>query len=210
MKIFFAITRFIAIVAALFVAPIVSAQSTATEEVADTTRTHELKEVVVDAERIIHKPGRDILILSEQNKAFGFNALEAISSMNYFMTAIGGTELTSYDKQPVLITINGVPSTGEELCTYRADQILRVEYFAITPAEFMGQTSGPVINVITRKPRTQMISGYFNLRNSVSTLSGVNNEYHQDISRDRHQMESHIEPDFCMVRPQRHSLWMVG
>lgn len=175
MNIFFSITRFTALVAALFVAPIVIAQSTATEEVADTTRTHELKEVVVDAERIIHKPGRDILILSEQNKAFGVNALEAISSMNYFMTAIGGTELTSYDKQPVLITINGVPSTGEELCTYRADQILRVEYFAITPAEFMGRTSGPVINVITRKPRTRMISGYFNLRNSVSTLSGVNN-----------------------------------
>ncbi|MDE6270888.1 MAG: outer membrane beta-barrel protein, partial [Muribaculaceae bacterium] len=168
------ITRFTAIAATLLASPSINAQEP-TEEASDTTRAQELKEIVVDAERIIRKPGRDILILSEQNKAFGVNALEAISSMNYFLTEIGGTELISYDRQPVLITINGVPSTGEELCTYKAEQILRVEYFAITPAEFMGQTSGPVINVVTRKPRTRMISGYFNLRNSVSTLSGVNN-----------------------------------
>ncbi|MDE6137818.1 MAG: hypothetical protein K2F97_10125, partial [Muribaculaceae bacterium] len=134
----------------------------------------ELKEVVVEGERIIHKPGCDILLLSERNRKIGVNALEAISSLNYFKTSIGDTELISYDGKPVYITINGVPAKGDQLCSYTADQIKRVEYFAVTPAEYMGLTEGPVINVITHRPRTQMVSGYFRALNAVSTFWGTN------------------------------------
>lgn len=115
--------------------PSVSAQeSSSTQEApADTTAARELKEVVVEGERIIHKTGRDVLLLSDQNRKFGVNALEAISSMNYFQTTIGENKLSSYDGQPVLITINGVPATGYDLCTYSADEIKSVEYYAVTP-----------------------------------------------------------------------------
>lgn len=156
--------------------PSVSAQesSSSQEAPADTTAARELKEVVVEGERIIHKTGRDVLLLSDQNRKFGVNALEAISSMNYFKTSIGDHNLTSYDGQSVLITINGVPATGYDLCTYSADEIKSVEYYAVTPPEFMSETDGPVINVITRKPRKHMVSGYFDVRNAVSTLYGVN------------------------------------
>ncbi len=154
----------------------ISAQepASAQEAPADTIAARELKEVVVEGERIIHKPGCDILLLSDQNRKFGVNALEAISSINYFKTAIGDHDLTSYDGRSVLITINGVPATGYDLCTYSADEIKSVQYYAVTPPEFMSETDGPVINVITRKPRKHMVSGYFDLANAVSTLSGRN------------------------------------
>ena len=160
---------------ALTITTATAQESTASQEApADTTAARELKEVVVEGERIIHKPGCDILLLSDQNRKFGVNALEAISSINYFKTSIGGHDLTSYDGQSVLITINGIPATGYDLCAYSADEIKSVEYYAVTPPEFMSETDGPVINVITRKPRKHMVSGYFDLANAVSTLSGVN------------------------------------
>ena len=133
---------------ALAITTATAQESTASQEApADTTAARELKEVVVEGERIIHKPGCDILLLSERNRKVGVIALEEISSLNYFKTSIGDTELTSYDNKPVFITIDGVPANGTQLCSYTADQIKRVEYFAVTPAEYMSETDGPVINV---------------------------------------------------------------
>lgn len=140
----------------------------------DSTTSQELKEIVVEGARIIHKPGHDVLILSDRNRKFGVNALEAISSMNYFKTSIGETELYTHDNKKILITINGVPAKGTELCSYSAEIIKNVEYYSPTPAEYMELTDGPVINVITRKPQERMLSGYFNLRNAVSIISGNN------------------------------------
>ena len=140
----------------------------------DSTTSQELKEIVVEGARIIHKPGHDVLILSDRNRKFGVNALEAISSMNYFKTSIGETELYTHDNKKILITINGVPAKGTELCSYSAEIIKNVEYYSPTPAEYMELTDGPVINVITRKPQKRMLSGYFNLRNAVSIISGNN------------------------------------
>lgn len=163
--------RYVAVIICAMLAP---AGGFAREADADSTTVRELKEIVVEGDRVLHKPGHDVLLLSDENRKFGVNALEAISSMNYFMTTVGGTELTSYDRRPVLITINGVPASGTDLATYSADQIVRVEYFAATPPEFLDRTDGPVINVVTRKPRIEMLSGYFDLNNAVSTLAGVN------------------------------------
>lgn len=146
------------------------------EEPADSAAQarHELREIVVAAERIIHKPGMDVLLLSEGNRDFGVNALEAISSLNYFKTSIGDTELISADNREVYITINGVPAKGTELCGYSADEIKSVEYYDSPPAEFMADTDGPVINVVTRKPVKSMVSGYFSLQNAVSSVDGLN------------------------------------
>ncbi len=146
------------------------------EEAADSAsqKRQELHEIVVKADKIIHKPGHDVLILSSQNREFGVNALEAISSLNYFISDIGQTELLSADRRKVFITINGVPASGPELCAYSADEIKSVDYYESTPAEYMSVTDGPVINVITRKPPKSLVSGYFNLQNAVSTANGVN------------------------------------
>ena len=50
------------------------------QESLDTIKSFRLSEVVVKAERIIHKGDHDVLYLSNDNKKFGTNALDAVSS----------------------------------------------------------------------------------------------------------------------------------
>lgn len=49
------------------------------QESLDTIKSFRLSEVVVKAERIIHKGDHDVLYLSNDNKKFGTNALDAVS-----------------------------------------------------------------------------------------------------------------------------------
>ena len=63
--------------------------SALSQEVIDTTKVVTLDEVVVKAERIIHKADHDVLYLSKDNRAFGTNALDAVSSLELFQTSSG-------------------------------------------------------------------------------------------------------------------------
>ena len=75
------------------------------QESLDTIKSFTLSEVVVKAERIIHKGDHDVLYLSNDNKKFGTNALDAVSSLELFQTAINETKLVSWDRQNVFILI---------------------------------------------------------------------------------------------------------
>ena len=141
--------------------------------VADSSKVYELNEVVATSDNIIHKLGYDLLILRKENKKFGTNALDAISSLNEFETKLNGTGLTTYDKASVFIVINGVPSDGYDLRGFKADDIKSIKYYRATPAKYMALTSGPVIDVILKKPHDQLYSGYFNTSNAVNTLYGT-------------------------------------
>lgn len=57
--------------------------STATAT-SDTTGVVSLNEVEIVAERVIHKGDHEVLLLSDENRTFGTNALDAISSLVYF------------------------------------------------------------------------------------------------------------------------------
>ncbi|MBQ3249211.1 MAG: hypothetical protein IJB03_06070, partial [Alistipes sp.] len=107
--------------------------SALSQEVIDTTKVVTLDEVVVKAERIIHKADHDVLYLSKDNRAFGTNALDAVSSLELFQTSINETKLISWDRQNVYILINGVPSTAYELRGYKGDDIKNVEYYSVAP-----------------------------------------------------------------------------
>lgn len=149
-------------------------QSAYSQELTDSTKVHTLDEVVVKAERIIHKGDHDVLYLFKENKNFGTNALDAVSSLGLFKTSINETFLESWDRQEVFILINGVPSTAFDLRGYKGEDIKKVEYYSIAPPQYMGMTEGPVANVIIKKRHDRSYSGYFNTSNAVNTGYGTN------------------------------------
>lgn len=114
------------------------------------TKVLELEEVVILADRIVHKGDHDVLYLSDDNWTFGTNALDAVSSMELFQTSINETTLKSWDRQEVYILINGVPSTAYDL------------------------REGPVVNIIVKKRHDRSYSGYVNTSNAVNTGFGTN------------------------------------
>ena len=136
--------------------------------------TYTLEEVVVKADRIIHKGDHDVLYLSEGNKTFGTNALDVVSSLELFQTSINETTLKSWDRQDVYILINGVPSTAFDLRGYKGDDIKNVEYYSVAPPQYMSLTEGPVVNVVVKKRYDRSYTGYFNTANAVNTGYGTN------------------------------------
>jgi hypothetical protein len=134
----------------------------------------ELEEMVVNADRVIHKGDHEILYLSEKNKMFGTNALDAISSLPLFQTSLNDTKLTSWDRQEVYILINGVPSIAYDLRSYRGSEIKNIEYYSVAPSQYMSITQGPVINVIVKKRHDKLYAGYINTANAVNTGFGTN------------------------------------
>lgn len=148
--------------------------SALSQEIIDTTKVVTLDEVVVKAERIIHKADHDVLYLSKDSRAFGTNALDAVSSLELFQTSINETTLKSWDRQEVYILINGVPSTAVDLRGYKGDDIKNVEYYSIAPPQYMSLTEGPVVNIVVKKRHDRSYSGYFNTSNAVNTGYGTN------------------------------------
>lgn len=140
----------------------------------DTIQAKELKEVIVTADANIQKGGYEVLILSKENRNFGVNALDAVSSLNRFVTSLNGNTLTSWDREEVYVLIDGIPSTAIDLKTFSANDVKNVEYYPVTPPQYMGLTSGPVANIILKKRHDRLYSGYFDASNAVTTGFGTN------------------------------------
>lgn len=132
--------------------------------------SQQLPELVIEADKIIDKGDRVELYLSKKNREFGTNAITAISSLNRFAISLDDTSLKSYDRREVYIVINGVPSDINVLRSYQADDIKYVEYYDVTPAKYMAFTSGPVVNVITKKRFDYMTAAQLTSVNALTSL----------------------------------------
>lgn len=144
------------------------------DSIATDSITRKLGEVVVKGTRVISKGDHLVLLLSKENRKFGTNALDAVSSLNMFRTSLNETTLTSYDNKDVYILINDVPATAIDLRTYKGDEIKNVEYYPVTPAKYLAFTSGPVVNIVMKKRIDRLHSAYINTSNAVTTGFGTN------------------------------------
>lgn len=134
----------------------------------------QMAEVVVKGEKRILKGDHTILLLSKNNRNFGTNALDAVSSLGFFQTKLNETELKSFDNKEVFILINGIPATALDLRSFKAEDIKNVEYYPIAPAQYMALASGPVANIVMKKKQDKFISAYVNTNNAVNTGFGTN------------------------------------
>jgi len=161
------------ILVSVLLAVFISVKAENTTESTDTIGK-DLAEIEVMGKREIHMGEYDRLYLSKQNESFGSNALDAISSLNRFITSINSTELVSKTRENVFIVINGVPADGRQLRSYKADQIKYVEYYPTTPGKYLTYTQGPVLDVIVKKKYDRLYQIYVNTFNELTYLTGIN------------------------------------
>lgn len=135
--------------------------------------TISLKEVTVQAEFVQSMGNRDEIILTKKQREFGTNALDAISSLPQFSTAISATSLQTADMRNVAIFINGIPSDAATLRTYQGNDIKKVTYYHEPPAKYQMMASGPVIDVTIRRRKDRLYSAYINALNAVTTGYGT-------------------------------------
>ncbi len=137
--------------------------------VADST-VRELPEIEIKADKEIYRKDHVILKLSEENRRFGSNALDAISTLSRFVTVLNLPSLLSYDRRNVFVLIDGVPSSAEILRTYQARDIGDVEYYDTPPARYRVYTEGPVINVRLRRRHDMQLSAYVLAQGAVTDV----------------------------------------
>lgn len=134
----------------------------------------QLHEVVVSETRERQKGDHVELLLSDANRTYGTNALDAISSLSRFQTSLNAQSLTAWDQSEVFILINGIPSTPIELKSYKGVDIRKVEYYQTAPPKYMTYTKGTIINVIIKRRHDRQYSGYIDASNAVNTAFGDN------------------------------------
>ena len=131
-----------------------------------------LSEVVIKAKREIHSDESDIIFLSEKNRRFGTNALDAISSLRQFSPVINGMSLTTADHKAVTIMINGRPATPQDLRGYTGKEIRQVTYYPVAPPRYSDVTDGPLIDV-TVKVNSDYINAFLSASHSVNAGFGT-------------------------------------
>lgn len=131
-----------------------------------------LSEVVIKAKREIHTDESDVIFLSEKNRRFGTNALDAVSSLRQFSPVINGMSLTTADQKAVTIMINGRPATPQDLRGYTGKEIKQVTYYPVAPPRYSDVTDGPLIDV-TIKVNRDYISAFLSASHSVNAGFGT-------------------------------------
>lgn len=124
----------------------INASASETDAANDTT-TKALKEFVVEAKKETHTDEGLMIYLSKENKRFGTNALDAISSLRQFTPTLNGESLTTASNKGVAIIINGVPSSAHDLRGYTGKEVKRITYYDQAPAQYSDITDGPLVEV---------------------------------------------------------------
>lgn len=118
----------------------------------------ELHEVVVRPEKVKVFADHDEMTLGPENREFGANAIDAISSLPLFRTRVSATELTNLKGETVNVVIDGRFASAEQLATYRGQEIKSVSYYPFTPSRYQAWCNGPLIEVRTMRPRNAYVS----------------------------------------------------
>ncbi|MBD5385099.1 carboxypeptidase-like regulatory domain-containing protein [bacterium] len=125
--------------------------STFTLQINEEEQAMLLEEVKVTAKMLEQFTNRTEMYLTKENRDFGINALDAVSSLPLFQSRINGTQLTNLTGSSVNILINGHRASPEELQNLTGYNIKKVVYYENAPAKFAPFFSGPVINIILNK-----------------------------------------------------------
>lgn len=128
-----------------------------------------LPEMTVTADKEMRVGDMVKLYLGKENCSFTTSALDAISSLSRFAFKINSESLTTVAGKNVTILINGVPSSGTILSSYRPEDIARIEYYDVPPAKYQIYGEGPLANVILKKRHDYIIGGNVFTNNALTT-----------------------------------------
>lgn len=137
-------------------------------------QTRELEEVKVIAKALQSYADRDEMFLSDYNRNFGVNALDAISSLPKFIPNLNGSALLNDRMESVNILIDGHKASAEDLRNLNGKDIAKVIYYQNAPAKYAGLYGGCIANIILKRPLSIKFSGKFEA--GANLTSPVTNE----------------------------------
>ena len=138
-----------------------------------TDDTKRLGEIVITPQVLNTFGNKDQLTLSETVKKIGNNALDAISSLPQFKTDISSDALVTVDNKRILVLIDGMKRSSQELKMLKAEDIRNIQFYSEPPARYAHENIGAVMDVQTKKRTEKMYSLYLDTKNGVTTGYGT-------------------------------------
>ena len=135
--------------------------------------TKRLGEIVITPQVLNTFGNKDQLTLSETAKKIGNNALDAISSLPQFKTDISSDALVTVDNKRILVLIDGMKRSSQELKMLKAEDIRNIQFYSEPPARYAHENIGAVMDVQTKKRTEKMYSLYLDTKNGVTTGYGT-------------------------------------
>ncbi|MDE7368916.1 MAG: outer membrane beta-barrel family protein [Muribaculaceae bacterium] len=145
-------------------------------EVNDTTLTHELQEITIQAPKVIHKADMDLFIPSQSAVENSKNGLQLLN--NLMIPSLSVTEALGSIQaagQSVQIRINGRVSSVDQVRSLLPETIKRVEWIANPGLRYNG--ANYVLNFIVANPET----GGSLMTNAMPALNQAWGNYFADI-----------------------------
>lgn len=124
----------------------------------------ELQELEVNAKALQSYGDRTELFLDSENRRFGLNALDAVSSLPLFRPSINSQKLETLNGRSVTVLINGRRASSEEIRNLKGTDIAKVVFYDNAPAHLAAFGGGPVADVLLRKPRELGFDGNISAR----------------------------------------------
>lgn len=132
-----------------------------------------LNEVVITASMLKSYGNRDEILLKKGNTRIGTNALDAISSLPQFRKDLMSDELKTIDRKSLLILIDGRRSSTKELSILQTSDIKKLNFYSEPPTRYAHESTGAVLEVITKRKKEKLYSLYLNTKNSFITGYGT-------------------------------------
>ena len=145
-------------------------------EANDTTLTHELQEITIQAPKVIHKADMDLFIPSQSAVENSKNGLQLLN--NLMIPSLSVTEALGSIQaagQSVQIRINGRVSSVDQVRSLLPETIKRVEWIANPGLRYNG--ANYVLNFIVANPET----GGSLMTNAMPALNQAWGNYFADI-----------------------------
>ncbi|MDN4754998.1 outer membrane beta-barrel protein [Porphyromonadaceae bacterium W3.11] len=133
-----------------------------------------LDEIVVTVQDLESFGNRDEIRLSSDAVKVGNNALDAISSLPQFKKNALDDQLKTVDNRSILILIDGRRSNNRELQQLSAENIKKLTYYSEPPARFAQENFGAVLEIQTKRQKSESHFLYLDTKNSFTTGYGTN------------------------------------
>jgi hypothetical protein len=152
------------------------------------TVVKDLPEMTVMGSNEVRRGDMLKLYLTEDSKKMASNALDAISSLPRFSQTFNSNNLSTISGEAVTILIDGVPSQGAILRSYKPEDVSHIDYYDIPPAKYRIYGDKPLINVVMKRRYEYLIGGDIFTSNALTRLMG------------NHQAGIHFTDSLNMVR----------
>lgn len=114
---------------------------------------HILSEAIIEGSNITNEINKTTFVITNIDKKKASSSFDLVEIIPQIRVDNSANNILTIDGKQIMILINGLRSSAQELISITPDNVKKIEYYDIPPARYSLSNYASVINVITKKNR---------------------------------------------------------